>query len=143
MTERPLLLEYTARFIYWLMLAVAVWILLRGHNAPGGGFIAALAAVAATALLAIVYGGDHARRAMPLAPLPLTGSGILLALFSGIPGMIDGNAYLTHLWWQIQAGFINFKLSTVLIFDLGVFAAVWGAFTLYLLALLSDNGETT
>lgn len=141
MSSRPLLLEYTARGIYWLMLVVAAWLLLRGHNAPGGGFIAALVAVAATALLAIVYGCDHARRVLPLAPLPLTGSGILLALFSGIPGLLSGNAFLTHYWWHIEAGFINVKLSTVLLFDLGVFAAVWGAFTLYLLALLCDNGD--
>jgi multisubunit Na+/H+ antiporter MnhB subunit len=143
MTARPLLLEYTARYLYWLMLAVSIWILLRGHNAPGGGFIAALVAVAATALLAIVYGCDHARRAMPLAPLTLTGSGILLALFSGMSGLTGGDAFLTHLWWHIEAGFISLKLSTVLIFDLGVFAAVWGSFTLYLLALLSNNGEST
>ena len=141
MTERPILLEYTARMIYWLMLTVSIWILLRGHNAPGGGFIAGLVAVAATSLLAIVYGCDRARRAMPLPPSSLTGCGILLALVSGLPALADSNPYLTHVWWSLDLGFTRLKLSTVLIFDVGVYATVWGAFALYLLALLTDDGE--
>lgn len=140
MTQRSLLLEYTARLIFWLMLAVSIWILLRGHNAPGGGFIAGLIAVAATSLMAIVYGCEHARRTMPLPPLPLTAIGILLALASGLPGMVGGNPFLSHLWWNVELGFASLKLSTVLIFDAGVYATVWGAFALYLLALLGEEG---
>jgi multicomponent Na+:H+ antiporter subunit B len=141
MTERPLLLEYTARAIFWLMMAVSVWILLRGHNAPGGGFIAGLVAVAATSLLAIVYGRDSARRLMPLSPEVLTGCGILLALVSGLPGLVSDSPFLTHVWWSLDLGFTKLKLSTVLVFDLGVYAAVWGAFSLYLLALLDEDGK--
>ena len=141
MTERSLLLEYTARMVYWLMIAVSLWILLRGHNAPGGGFIAGLVAVAATSLMAIVYGCDRAQRAMPLAPLPLTGFGILLALASGVPALFSGQPFLTHAWWNIDLGFTTYKLSTVLAFDVGVYAAVWGAFSLYLLALLNEQGD--
>ena len=136
MTGRSLLLEYVARAAFWIMLAASVWILLRGHNAPGGGFIAGLIAVSASALLAIVYGTDSARHLMPLSPLTLTITGILLALLSGIPGAFSSGSFLTHMWWN--AGPI--KLSTVLLFDLGVYATVWGAFTVYLFALL-DDGE--
>lgn len=143
MTQRSLLLEKMAYLIYWLMLIVSLWILLRGHNAPGGGFIAGLIAVAATSLLAIVYGCKRALRTMPLPPLMLVACGILLALISGVPGLVDGNPFLTHLWWKLDLGFTRLKVSTVLAFDLGVYAVVWGAFTIYLLALLSDDGETT
>lgn len=143
MTSRSIMLEYVARSVYWLMLLASVWILLRGHNAPGGGFIAGLMAVAATALLAIVYDVDCARRRLPLQPLQLAVAGVLLALVSGIPGAWDNNPFLTHQWWSIEVGDDVFKLSTVLIFDVGVFAAVWGAFATYLFALLDDQGETT
>ena len=136
MTRRSLLLEYVARAAFWIMLAASVWILLRGHNAPGGGFIAGLIAVAASALLAIVYDIDNARRRMPLSPMVLTVTGVLLALLSGVPGAFGGGSFLTHLWWSLGP----VKLSTVLLFDLGVYAAVWGAFTNYLFALL-DDGE--
>ena len=143
MTSRSLMLEYVARTAYWLMLLASVWILLRGHNAPGGGFIAGLVAVAAIALLAIVYGVDYARRRLPLQPLQLAVAGVLLALISGIPGAWDGNPFLTHQWWSIEVGNNLFKLSTVIMFDIGVFAAVWGAFATYLFALLDDQGEAT
>lgn len=140
MTPRAVMLERTAHVIYWLMLAAAVWILLRGHNAPGGGFIAGLVALAATALVAIVYGTDAARRRLPLAPLPLAAAGVLLALASGLPGAWRGEAFLTHLWWGLEPGGAALKLSTVYVFDLGVFAAVWGAFSAYVLALLDNEG---
>ena len=136
MTGRSLLLEYVARAAFWIMLAASAWILLRGHNAPGGGFIAGLIAVSASALLAIVYGTDSARQLMPLSPLTLTVTGILLALLSGIPAAFGSGSFLTHLWWNVGP----IKLSTVLLFDLGVYATVWGAFTIYLFALL-DDGE--
>lgn len=136
MTRRSLLLEYVARTAFWIMLGASVWILLRGHNAPGGGFIAGLIAVAASALLAIVYGIDKARSRMPLSPLSLAVTGVLLSLLSGVPGAFGNGAFLTHLWWSLGP----VKLSTVLLFDLGVYAAVWGAFTSYLFALL-DDGE--
>jgi multicomponent Na+:H+ antiporter subunit B len=139
MTGRSLLLEYVARAAYWIMLAASVWLLLRGHNAPGGGFIAGLIAVAASALLAIVYGSDTARRLMPLSPLALTVTGVLFALLSGVPATLGSSPFLTHLWWSLG----SVKLSTVLLFDLGVYAAVWGAFTIYLFALLGDGEEAS
>jgi multicomponent Na+:H+ antiporter subunit B len=143
MTARSLMLEYSARTVYWLMLLASIWILLRGHNAPGGGFIAGLVAVAATALMAIVYGVDSARRRLPLQPLQLTAAGILLALISGLPGAWNDSSFLTHQWWNLELGNNALKLSTVILFDAGVYAAVWGAFATYLFALLDDPGETT
>jgi len=138
MNPRPVMLERVAGPAYWLLLAAALWILLRGHNAPGGGFIAALVALAATALVAIVHGSGAARRRLPLEPVSLAAGGVLLALASGLAGAAAGGAFLTHLWWTLPGTPV--KLSTVLAFDLGVFAAVWGALSAYLLALL-DEGE--
>ncbi len=140
MTSRSVLLEYVARAVYWLMLAASLWILLRGHNAPGGGFIAGLVAVAATALIAIVYGVQEARRRLLLGPLGLAVTGVLLALLSGVPGLVADAPFLTHQWWSIEFAGTSFKLSTVLLFDLGVYGAVWGAFASYLFALLDDQG---
>ncbi len=141
MTPRAVVLERVAGGAYWVMLAAAAWVLLRGHNAPGGGFIAALVAVAATALVAIVYGAETARRRLPLQPVGLAAGGVLLALVSGLPAVADGQPFLTHLWWTLSFGDTSLKLSTVLLFDLGVFAAVWGALAAYLLALLDDRED--
>ncbi len=65
MSPRARILERSAGVAYWTMLIMAVWILLRGHNAPGGGFIAGLVALSATAQLSIVRGSAAARRYLP------------------------------------------------------------------------------
>ncbi|MCP5279199.1 MAG: Na(+)/H(+) antiporter subunit B [Thiobacillus sp.] len=131
MSQRSPVLERAALPVYWAMLAVALFIFLRGHNEPGGGFIGGLVAVAASALLAIVLGPVQARRRQPLAPLSLAMAGVGLALLSGVPALFAGLPYLTHLW----AG----GLSTVLLFDLGVFCVVWGSLTGYLYSLLEEG----
>jgi len=136
MTPRSALLAFAARPLYWLLLAAALWILLRGHNEPGGGFIGGLVAVAASSLLAIARDTTTARRLQPLAPLPLAMLGVGLAMLAGLSGVAAGAPFLTHLW-------ATSGLSTVMLFDIGVFLAVWGALTGYVYALLADNESAT
>ncbi len=131
MKPGSVLLERAAPLLYWVMLLIALAILLRGHNEPGGGFIGGLVAVAASALLAIILNPDSARRRQPLAPLRLAMAGVGLTLLSGLPAVFQGLPYLTHLW---SGGW-----STVLLFDLGVFCAVWGTLTGYLYPLLEAD----
>jgi multisubunit Na+/H+ antiporter MnhB subunit len=135
MTPRSTLLAQAALPVYWLLLAGALWILLRGHNEPGGGFIGGLVAVAGSSLLAITLGTRIARRWQLLAPLPLAMLGVGLAMASGLIGAAAGLPYLTHLWSETG-------LSSVLLFDLGVSCAIWGALTGYVYALLGE-GEPT
>jgi multicomponent Na+:H+ antiporter subunit B len=127
MTPRAVILDVFVRGLYPLMLAASVWILLRGHNEPGGGFIGGMVAVAATAMLAVARGSEFAQGRMPLGPLRLAAAGVLLGLLAGLPAWWQGEAYMTHQWGTLPLGFTDFKVSTVLLFDIGVFAAVWGA----------------
>jgi multicomponent Na+:H+ antiporter subunit B len=131
MTPHSSLRQLAARPVYWLMLTAALWILLRGHNEPGGGFIAGLVAVAGSSVLASILGTRAARHWQPLAPLPLAIMGVGLAMLAGLVGVAAGLPFLTHLW-------SNIGLSTAMLFDLGVFCAVWGALTGYVYALLDD-----
>jgi multicomponent Na+:H+ antiporter subunit B len=133
MTPRSTLLAIASRPLYWVLLAAALWILLRGHNEPGGGFIGGLVAVAASSLVAIARDTAAARRLQPLAPLPLAVLGVALAMLAGAFGVAGGAPFLTHLW-------SDWGLSTVVLFDVGVFLAVWGALTGYVYALLADTG---
>lgn len=135
MTPRSALLTRSARPLYWILLAAAVWVLLRGHNEPGGGFIGGLLAVAGSSLVAITLDVRAARRLQPLAPLPLAMGGVVLALLAGLFGVAAGLPFLTHLW--TAAG-----VSTVMLFDIGVFCTVWGALTGYAYVLL-DDGEAS
>ncbi len=122
MRRAPVLLEETTRLLQPIIMIASIWLLLRGHNAPGGGFIGGMVAVSATSLLAVTRGSDAALIALPLAPLRLSCLGVLIALLSGLPSLIGGEPYMTHLWGEV----LGVKVSTVLLFDLGVYLAVWG-----------------
>ncbi len=141
MRHESLLLARAVPVLHWLLLIVAGWFLLRGHNAPGGGFIGGMVAVTASAAVALTLGVDAARRRLPLAPAPLAASGVLLALVAGLPAMLQGQPFLTHLWFSLELGPLRLPLSTVLLFDLGVLMAVWGSLAGFVLALLPASYE--
>jgi multicomponent Na+:H+ antiporter subunit B len=144
MKTRIVILEVAARPLYVLILAASIWVLLRGHNEPGGGFIGGLIAVSASILWAVAHGSDAAGRRLPLRdPLRLAVAGVLLAALSGLPALLVGDAYLTHLWATLPLGVTELKVSTVLVFDLGVYLCVWGALAGYALALLSLDDDGT
>ena len=87
-----------ARLLMPLLLLFAVFLLLRGHNEPGGGFVGGLVAAAAFALYAIAYGVDRARQALLVKPLTLLGVGLLIALASGVPAALRGQPFMTAQW---------------------------------------------
>jgi multicomponent Na+:H+ antiporter subunit B len=109
------------------MLVASLWVLLRGHNEPGGGFIGGMIAVAALSLLAISEGSAAALRRIPLGPARCSAAGALLSLCSGLPALLLGKPYLTHLWSDVPLGFTTLSISTVQLFDFGVFVVVASA----------------
>lgn len=136
MNNRVVVLEVVAKPLYWIILAVSLWVLYRGHNEPGGGFIGGLLAVTATVLWAVAFGSQAAERRMPFqSPLKLAVAGVIIGSLAGVPAFFLGNSFLTHIWLE---GTI---LSTVLVFDIGVFLCVWGALGGYALALMYTSPE--
>ena len=124
---RPLILEVTTRLLYPAMLILAGWIVLRGHNHPGGGFIGGLVACSATSLLAVTRGAEVAVNRIPLRPMRLAALSLLVSLASGLVGMFKTGIYLDHVWVDLKLGPIEYQLGTPLFFDLGVFGVVWAS----------------
>ena len=117
--------QTSGRWLAGLLAFASLAILLRGHDQPGGGFVGGLVAALSIALLALAYGVKEAQRTLRVRPLTLVGIGALFALLSGMPGLLMGDPFLTHLWWE--PGGLLPKLSTTMIFDLGVYLVVFGA----------------
>jgi multisubunit Na+/H+ antiporter MnhB subunit len=115
-----------------------VFLLLRGHNEPGGGFVAGLVVSAAFVLYSVAYGVAAARRALLVDPATLLGAGLLVALASGLAGVPGGGAFMTARWIQVGAGPVAVYLGTPLVFDVGVFLAVIGV----VLTIVSTLAET-
>ena len=123
-----------ARLLMPLLLVFAVFLLLRGHNEPGGGFVGGLVAAAAFTLYAIAFGVQRARQALLLRPLTLIGVGLLLALVSGLPAAVEGRPFLTALW---ASG--PLALGTPIMFDVGVFLVVAGVVLMMIFTLAEES----
>ena len=109
-----------------LLLLFALFLLLRGHNEPGGGFVGGLVVAAAFVLYSIAFGVDSGRRALLVDPSTLLGTGLLVALGSGIPAVLLGRPFLTAIWMKVGIEPAVYDVGTPLVFDVGVFLAVIG-----------------
>ncbi len=142
--ESSLILRAAGHFLLPLLVLFSLFLLLRGHNEPGGGFIAGLVAASAFALYTFSMGLKSARKTLRADPRDLMGAGLTLALLSGVPAMLQGQPFLTALWWPLTLPLLGeVKLSTVLAFDIGVYLVVIGSvLTIVLnLAEAEENAE--
>ena len=120
------ILQTATRFLMPLLLLFAVFLLLRGHNEPGGGFVGGLVVASAFVLYSIAYGVAASRRALLVEPSTLLGAGLLVAAGSGVPALLSGRPFMTAAWTTVGSGPQAIALGTPLVFDLGVFLAVIG-----------------
>ncbi|MFO7930101.1 MAG: Na+/H+ antiporter subunit B [Desulfosalsimonas sp.] len=133
---RSLILATATRLLVSIILVFSVYLLLRGHNAPGGGFAGALIAGTGFALHAMAEGPASVRRAIRLEPRGLIVFGMFLAVCSGLPGLIAGKPFFTGLWWT-AAEFegLEIVVGTPFFFDVGVYSIVLGTILTLILAL--------
>ncbi|OEE32645.1 Na+/H+ antiporter subunit B [Vibrio genomosp. F10] len=136
-TGTSLILQVVARFLLPMLLLFSVFLLLRGHNEPGGGFIAGLVASAAFALHFFAFDATQTRKLIGIDSSYLMGGGLLISLLSGFTGfLMSGRAYLSAVWWDVYVpGIGELKISTPLIFDVGVYLVVTGMVTTLLFSL--------
>jgi multicomponent Na+:H+ antiporter subunit B len=134
-----LILATATRVILPIAFLLSVFLLVRGHNAPGGGFIGGLVAAAAFALYAMASDVESARRLLRIDPHSLVGGGLLLALGSGVAGLLVGRPLMTGLWAEVAVpGLGKIKVGTPLAFDLGVYLLVLGVVLMIVLTLSED-----
>ena len=131
---KSLILQTASRYLMVLLVIFSVFILLRGHNEPGGGFVGGLLVAGAFALYGLAYAPERARRLLRLDPRTIIGVGLVTAATSGLTAVWYGQPFLTGLWLPYRIPFLG-KLGTVFIFDLGVYLVVLGTTLLVLLTL--------
>ena len=132
---KSLILSTAVRYILPLLLLFSVFVTLRGHNEPGGGFVGELIAAVAFALYALAEGVDAARHLLRINPRTLVATGLATALLSALVApVVYGVPFMTGLWSDINLAAIG-KLGTPLFFDLGVFQVVIGVTLLIIFSL--------
>ncbi|MTI18937.1 Na+/H+ antiporter subunit B [Rhodobacteraceae bacterium RKSG542] len=124
-----------APYLSALMILFSIFVLLRGHNEPGGGFIGGLIAVSAFAIYGIACGVAAVRRAITFHPLSIAAAGLVLSALSVMPSIFLAQPAMTSQWLQIHVFGTPVDLSTPMFFDIGVYLVVVGAITSIALAL--------
>ena len=129
-----IILNTAARFLMPLQLLFSVFLLLRG------GFIAGLVAAGAFTLYLFAFGVSATKQVLRMVdPRDLIGIGLLLGMISVVPAWFMDQPFLTAQWWTIPV--IDFKASTPLIFDIGVYFAVLGAVTGMVMTLMEVDKD--
>jgi len=122
-----LILSTASKVLLPVLLVFSFFVLIRGHYEPGGGFVGGLIAASAFALYAISNGVVEAKRLFPHAKLFIV-LGLALALISGLLSVFFGQIAFTGLWTEFSLPVIG-RLSTPLLFDVGVYFVVIGVAT--------------
>jgi multicomponent Na+:H+ antiporter subunit B len=129
-----LILRASASYVLWAGLALSVFVLLRGHNEPGGGFIGGLIGALGFVFHALARGPAETRRVLRLDPLAWGGSGLLLATASGLPALLlQAEPLLTHQWID------GLPIGTAIPFDIGVYLVVLGFALAFVLPFLGED----
>ncbi|MGO4114496.1 Na+/H+ antiporter subunit B [Rhizobium ruizarguesonis] len=136
-----LIFRTVAPFLTALMLLFSVFVLLRGHNEPGGGFIGGLIAASGLAIYGIARGVGAVRRALYFHPLSIAGFGLLLSTAAGLLSILFDAPFMTGLWIYPTLFGAEVPLSSVMLFDVGVYLVVLGAIISIALALEEKEVE--
>ena len=134
---------WASRLLLALGLFLAYLLFFRGHNLPGGGFIAGLLVALSIAIRALVVGVSQLERRVYFRPRTLMIFGWVLALGSAFPALLSGQEFMKGLWfgssWVPFVGWT--KWGTVVIFDLGVFFLVVGMVLRVVFSLLEEDSH--
>lgn len=117
-----------SRLLVCLMLLFSLFLLWRGHNEPGGGFIGGLVASGALIVHGLAEGPAVMRKLLRIDPRSLVLFGLLAAIASGLLPLLASKPFLTGLWVFIGATATDkgLALGTPLLFDIGVYLVVVG-----------------
>lgn len=137
-----IILRTVTGFLMALLALFSVYLMLRGHNEPGGGFIGGLTAAAALVLYAFAFDVATVRKILRVDPLAIAGAGLLIAAGSGMFALFSGGEYLAAQWIEFKMpGGEKIHLGTPLLFDLGVYFVVLGVSCAVLLTMAEERGE--
>jgi len=138
---RSIFFRFLARNMMPVLLMFSLFLLLRGHNQPGGGFVGGLVGSSSIILMTLAYGPDQVRQRLKIDFLRAMFAGLIVALMAGLFGLVMSGIFQAPYWWKpyIQA-VGRLELGTPLIFDMGVYIVVFSV-TSSIVMSMAEEGE--
>jgi multicomponent Na+:H+ antiporter subunit B len=135
-----ILLRAAAPWILGIQLVLSLFLLIRGHNLPGGGFIGGLLAASGFILYAMAFDRRSAQRLLRIQPEKLMVTGLLVAVASGWISLFDEESFMKGIWFGAMdfPGLGKIALGTPFIFDIGVYLVVAGMTLMVVFALTEE-----
>ncbi len=118
-----------ARILVALLFVFSLFMLLRGHHLPGGGFIGGLIGAVSFIVYSLARGPAEARQALRMSPEAIAAIGLGIALLSGMVSFFMGDPLFTGQWYWVGGDSYEtaaFSINSVLVFDVGVYLVVLG-----------------
>lgn len=131
------ILRTATNYLIPLLLLFSVFILLRGHYLPGGGFVGGLIASIAFVLHSFAHGTKRTLSLFKFSPKTMIPIGLSISFVSAILPMFFGKSFMTGLWLETKIAVIG-SLGTAMFFDIGVYLVVIGV-TLSILFTIKEN----
>jgi multicomponent K+:H+ antiporter subunit A len=140
LTDYLLIPGVIMQWLFPVIGTVAIYLFLRGHDLPGGGFAAGITMSIALILQYIAGGTRWVEARLKILPISWTGLGLLCAAFTGMGAWVFGHPFLTSYFQYLELPVIGkVPAATALLFDFGVFSVVVGATVLILIALAHQS----
>jgi multicomponent K+:H+ antiporter subunit A len=134
--RHPLMMVVVTRVLMPIAIIVGLYIFLRGHNEPGGGFVAGLVIAIALLMQYMASGFAWTQERKRIEYHTMIGLGVVIAGLTGVGSWLAGAPFLTSAYTYVHLPPIEeFELATAMLFDLGVFLTVLGAVMLMLYSL--------
>lgn len=140
MKQNSMMIHTITRVIAFIILSFSIFIMLAGHNAPGGGFIGGLMTASAFLVLYISFGMDEIDKVIRIDFTYLIGIGMLFAIGTGLNSILFDDPFLTHYFDEYLLPILGeVELTTALPFDLGVYFVVVSSAMLIILTIARDR----
>jgi multicomponent Na+:H+ antiporter subunit B len=130
---KSLILQTASKLILLITLLFSIWVLFRGHNSPGGGFIGGLIAASGFALYLLAHGVKALRGVIRIKLSLLLALGFIFGLGSGLIALLQNKNFFTGIWINIK--FIPMPIGSPILFDISVYLVVLSSVLIMMLAL--------
>ena len=140
-TRRSVVLTETVNGLTPVLMLFSIFLTLRGHNAPGGGFAGGLV-MGSAVVLRYLAAGPRGVRSLRIDPIVLIGTGLLIGVVVGLTSLVADGSFLESAIWKFDVVILGkIKIVSSSLFDIGVHVLVVGAVMAVIVALAEADDE--
>lgn len=133
---KNLILEKISKLYLIVMVVFSVFVLMRGHNNPGGGFIGGIITSTGFIFYGIINGSEKVKKLLKISTIELMGAGLFMGLIALVIPLFTGREPFTGMWMELSIFSSVIYIGTPLLFDTGIYFVVTGVFLSIIISIM-------